>query len=72
MSQDTPYLLRMEMIKLAQQRASEKFHMEWTNAADKARINENASFLTEVPQYPTTEELLAEAKKIKGFVDGKE
>ena len=72
MTNDTPYLLRMEMIKLAQQRASEKFHMEWTNAADKARINENASFLTEVPQYPTTEELLAEAKKIKGFVDGKE
>ena len=55
MSQDTPYLLRMEMIKLAQQRASEKFHNEWANAAEKARINENASFLTEVPEYPTTD-----------------
>ena len=72
MSQDTPYLLRMEMIKVAQQRASEKFHIEWNNAAEKARINENAQFLTEVPQYPTTEQLLAEAKKLKGFVDGKE
>ena len=72
MSQDTPYLLRMEMVKLAQHRASEKFNTEWSNAAEKARINENASFLTEVPQYPTTEELLSEAKKIKGFIDGKE
>jgi hypothetical protein len=72
MSQDTPYLLRMEMVKLAQQRASEQFHMEWQNAANKAHINENAEFLTEVPQYPTTEQLLAEAKKIKGFIDGKE
>ena len=72
MSQDTPYLLRMEMIKVAQQRASEKFHIEWSNAAEKARINENASFLTEVPTYPTTDELLAEAKKLKGFIDGKE
>jgi len=72
MPQDTAYLLRMEMIKLAQQRASEKFHTEWSNAAEKARINENASYLTEVPQYPTTEQLLEEAKKLKGFVDGKE
>lgn len=69
MSNDTPYLLRMEMIKLAQQRASEKFHMEWQNAAEKARLNENATFLTEVPEYPTTDQLLEEAKKIKSFVD---
>jgi len=72
MSQDTPYLLRMEMIKLAQQRASEKFQMEWSNAANKAHINENAQFLTEVPEYPTTDQILEEAKKLKGFVDGKD
>ena len=71
MTQDTPYLLRMEMIKLAQQRASEKFHMEWSNAASKAQINENAQFLTEVPEYPTTDTILEEAKKIQEFVDGK-
>lgn len=69
MSQDTPYLLRMEMIKLAQQRASEKFHKEWEGAALKAEINENASLLTEVPEYPTTEQLIEEAKKMKKFVD---
>lgn len=69
MSADTPYLLRMEMIKLAQQRASEKFHTEWANAAEKARINENAQFLTEVPEYPTTDTILEEAKKMKDFVD---
>jgi hypothetical protein len=61
----------MEMIKLAQQRASEKFHMEWSNAANKAQINENATFLTEVPEYPTTDTILEEAKKIQEFVDGK-
>ncbi len=69
MSNDTPYLLRMEMIKVAQQRASEKFHMEWQNAANKAHINENAEFLTEVPKYPTTEQIITEAAKIKTFVD---
>ena len=69
MSSDTPYLLRMEMVKLAQQRASEKFHTEWSNAAEKARINENASFLTEVPEYPSTEQIITEANKLKAFVD---
>lgn len=59
----------MEMVKLAQQRASEKFHMEWQNAAEKARINENATFLAEVPQYPDADQILAEAKKMKDFVD---
>jgi hypothetical protein len=59
----------MEMIKLAQQRASEKFHTEWANAAEKARATDNAGFLTEVPVYPTTEQLLEEAQKLKAFVD---
>ena len=69
MSQDTPYLLRMEMIKLAQQRASEKFHADWSSASNKASITENAQFLAEVPTYPTTDMLLEEAKKFKEFVD---
>jgi len=60
----------MEMIKLAQQRASEKFHAEWNAAANKAAIiNENAQFLTEVPTYPTSDMLLEEANKFKSFVD---
>jgi hypothetical protein len=62
----------MEMIKVAQQRASEKFRTEWSTAAKKAEINENASFLTEVPEYPSTDQLLEEAKKLRKFVDGKE
>lgn len=69
MSNDTPYLLRMEMIKIAQQRASEKFQAEWAAAAQKAEINENASFLAEVPEYPDADKLLEEAKKMKDFVD---
>lgn len=69
MANDTPYLLRMEMIKLAQQRTSEKFRAEWTAAVTKANIHENAQFLAEVPEYPTADKLLEEAKKLKEFVD---
>lgn len=66
---DTPYLLRMEMIKLAQERASEKFQAEWGAAAQAASINENAQFLMEVPEYPDADKIIAEAKKMKDFVD---
>jgi len=59
----------MEMIKLAQQRASEKFHVEWQTATEKARINESAQFLVEVPPYPTGDSIIEEAKKFKSFVD---
>lgn len=69
MSNDTPYLLRMEMIKLAQQRASEKFQAEWTAAANKAAITESAQYLAEVPEYPDADKLLEEARKMKSFVD---
>lgn len=69
MSNDTPYLLRMEMIKLAQQRASERFQAEWSAAATKAQINESAQYLTEVPEYPSADAILEEAKKMKDFVN---
>lgn len=69
MSADTPYLLRMEMIKLAQERASEKFQAEWSAAAHKASINENAQYLAEVPEYPDAAKIIAEAKQMKDFVD---
>lgn len=69
MASDTPYLLRMEMIKIAQDRASEKFQSEWNTAANKATITQNPTLLTEVPSYPTVDQLLEEAKKLKEFVD---
>lgn len=68
MSQDTPYLLRMEMIKLAQDRASEKFQTEWSKALHNASVQQR-ELLTEVPTYPTADLLLEEAKKFKAFVD---
>lgn len=67
MANDTPYLLRMEMLKMAQQRASEKFQNEWGQAAHNAGIYSQP--LTEVPEYPSTEHLLHEARQLKDFVD---
>ena len=66
----TPYEVRLEVLKMAQDQANQKFYNEWNNAAEKARIQENAQYLTEVPTFPTAEQILIEANKLKTFVDG--
>jgi hypothetical protein len=67
----TPYEIRLDVLKMAQDQANAKFYNEWNNAAEKARINKNTTFLTEVPQFPTAEQILIEAAKLKSFVDDK-
>ena len=69
MSNDTPYLLRMEALKLANARAEQKFQMEWNRACNNAAVKNE--LLTEVPQYPTTDEILAEAERLKNFINNK-
>jgi hypothetical protein len=65
----TPYELRMEAIQIAQSQLNQKFYHEWDLAARKAELTEDKTLLTEVPQYPTTEQILAEATKFKKFID---
>ena len=65
----TPYEVRLEVLKMAQDQANQRFYNEWNAASEKARINENATFLTEVPDFPTAETILTEANKLKSFVD---
>lgn len=69
MTNDTPYVLRMEALKLAQARAEQKFQMEWNKACNNAALKNE--MLTEVPEYPSTEEILTEAEKLKNFVNSK-
>ncbi len=65
----TPYEVRLDLLKMAQDQANAKFYNQWEQAARKAEINESATFLTEVPQFPTAENIISEAEKLKGFVD---
>ena len=67
MSNDTPFLLRMDMIKLASERASEKFHASMNAAYENSRLHNTP--LPEVA-YPATDDIIAEAKLLKSFVDG--
>lgn len=65
----TPYEVRLEVLKMAQDQANAKFYNERENALEKARMNENAQYLTEVPVFPTAENIIVEATKLKSFVD---
>jgi hypothetical protein len=65
----TPYEIRLEVLKMAQDQANAKFYNQWEQAARAADNNENATLLTEVPTFPTAEEILVEATKLKTFVD---
>ncbi len=64
----TPYEIRLEVLKMAQDQANAKFFNEWAQAARNAEITES-KLLTEVPEFPTSEQILAEAQKLKTFVD---
>jgi hypothetical protein len=65
----TPYEVRLDLLKMAQDQANAKFFNQWETAARKAELNENASLLTEVPEFPTAEQIITEANKLKTFVD---
>lgn len=69
MNAKTPYEIRLELLKMAQDQANAKFYNQWEQAARRAELTENASMLTEVPEFPTAESILTEANKLKTFVD---
>ena len=62
----TPYVLRMEMLKLAQDQLNARFYN--AREARDIAIN-NMLTVPEAPTFPTTEEIIAEATKLKSFVD---
>jgi len=67
MTAKTPYEIRLELIKLAQDQLNQRYYTNWevvrTNA-DKSNLT-----ITEVPEFPDTQQILMEAEKLKSFVD---
>ena len=64
----SPYEIRLEVLQMAQNQANQKYYSEWEKAAKVAELSE-AKMLTEVPEFPTSEAILAEATKLKTFID---
>jgi hypothetical protein len=64
----SPFEIRLEVLKMAQEQANQKYYSEWEKASKNAELSE-AKLLTEVPEFPTSESILTEANKLKGFID---
>lgn len=64
----SPYEIRLEVLKMAQDQANAKFYNQWEQAAKAAELSES-KLLTEVPEFPTSEQILTEANKLKSFID---
>jgi hypothetical protein len=63
----TPYEIRLELIKMAQDQLNQRYYSAFEVKRHNADINRQP--LTEVPEFPSSEQLLLEAEKLKSFVD---
>jgi hypothetical protein len=60
----TPYEVRLEVLKMAQDQANAKYYSQCE------QVYRKESFVSaEMPKFPTSEEILVEAQKLKTFVD---
>ena len=66
----TPYEIRLDILKLAQDQMIQQ-HCSTRTAWERAAEEKDAKpeLIGEYPQYPSTEELLLEAQKLQSFVD---
>lgn len=63
----TPYEIRLDLIKMAQDQLNQRYYNQFEVVKHNAQIS--SSPLNEVPDFPSTEQLLLEAEKLKQFVD---
>jgi hypothetical protein len=66
-----PYEIRLELLKLAQHSLNEKIYNARQGLMDEFHANRdnNASaHFPKLPEMPTTEDIIAEAKKLNNFV----
>lgn len=63
----TPYEVRLEILKMAADQANAKYYSQCEQVYRKESTGETLS--AEMPKFPTAEEILAEAAKLKAFVD---
>jgi len=63
----TPYEIRLDLIKIAQDQLNQKYYNQFQVKQHNAQVTQQT--LNEVPDFPSSEQLLVEAEKLKSFVD---
>lgn len=72
----TPYELRLELLKMSKDMLEQKYHTsrdlamrKWENAANS--LSGGQEFLSEIPEYPTEDEIVSKAKLLNEFISEK-
>jgi hypothetical protein len=63
----TPYEIRLELLKMAQDQLFQRYYQKFEIVRRNADIEERP--LTEVPEFPDTKQILNEADILKTFID---
>lgn len=65
----TPYEIRLELLKMAQDQVTQRYYQKIDNLRHNASIKNDPLPLNEVPQFPSSQDILVEAEVLKTFVD---
>jgi hypothetical protein len=63
----TPYEIRLELLKIAQDQLNQRYYQKFEVVRHNAEVEKIR--LTEVPEFPATQEILTEADRLKTFID---
>jgi hypothetical protein len=63
----TPYEIRLELLKMAQDQLTQRYYTDLNIKQSNSQLKNEP--LTEVPAFPTTQQILTEAETLKAFVD---
>lgn len=65
----TPYEIRLELLKMAQDQVTQRYYQKMDNIRHNETMGRSLPPLNEVPEFPSTQEVLVEAEILKTFVD---
>jgi len=65
----TPYEIRLELLKMAQDQLNQRYYQKYEVVRRNADIAEVILPLNEVPDFPSTKDVLLEADILKTFID---
>ncbi len=65
----TPYEIRLELLKMAQDQLNQRYYQKADHVRHNSSIKNEQVPLAEIPEFPTTKEILLEADVLKTFID---
>ena len=69
MNYKSPYEIRLDLLKMAQDQLNQRYYQKANFIQQNAAVSNSKVAINEIPEFPTTKEILLEADILKTFVD---